>query len=80
MFYGIFSYNLDMNKTINQRIKEIRLENNLNQSDFGKSLSVSQDTISLWEIGKSTPSAELIIEICNKYNVSADYLLGLKEY
>lgn len=68
-----------MNYIISQRIKEIRTDNKLNQSEFGKSLSVSQDTISLWENGKSLPNTEFIILICQKYNVSADYLLGLEE-
>lgn len=68
-----------MNDKIAQRIKEIRLENKLNQSDFGKSISVSQDTISLWEKGKSLPNTEFIITICKKYKISADYLLGLED-
>jgi len=68
-----------MESKIAQRIKEIRLENKLNQSQFGNSISVSQDTISLWEKGKSLPNTEFIIEICKKYNVSANYLLGLED-
>lgn len=65
--------------TIGQRVKEIRNENKLNQSDFGKILAVSQDTISLWENGKSLPNTEFVIEICKKFNVSANYLLGLED-
>ena len=68
-----------MNKTIGERIKEIRNESKLNQSEFGKSISVSQDTISLWEKGKSLPNTEYVILICKRYNVSADYLLGLED-
>ena len=68
-----------MVKVIGERIKEIRSENKLNQSDFGKSLSVSQDTISLWEKGKSVPNTEYIILICKLYNISANYLLGLED-
>ncbi|MBR5388654.1 MAG: helix-turn-helix transcriptional regulator [Clostridia bacterium] len=68
-----------MKYTIAQKIKEIRVENKLTQSAFGKSISVSQDTVSLWEKGKSLPNTEFIIEICKKYKVSADYLLGLED-
>ena len=68
-----------MNNIIGQRIREIRLEKKLNQSDFGKSISVSQDTISLWERGKSLPNTEFIILICKIYGVSANYLLGLED-
>ena len=62
---------------IGERIKEVRNEYELSQSEFGKGISVSQDTVSLWEKGKSLPNTEYIILICTKYNVSADYLLGI---
>ena len=68
-----------MENIVGQRIREIRYEAKLNQSEFGQSISVSQDTISLWENGKSLPNTEFIILICKRYNVSADYLLGLEE-
>ena len=69
-----------MENLISKRIKEIRTENKLSQSQFGLMLSVSQDNVSLWENGKSLPTAEHIINICTTFNVSADYLLGLTEY
>ena len=62
------------------RIKETRLENHLNQSQFGEKLSVSQDTVSLWENGKSVPTTEYVILIATTFGVSADYLLGLTGY
>ncbi len=52
----------------------------MTQLQFGKVLSVSQDTVSLWEKGKSQPSAQYIIILAQTFNVSADYLLGLKDY
>ena len=65
---------------IAKRIKEIRVENKLSQLAFGKLLSVSQDTVSLWENGKSVPTAELLIEIATKFDVSVDYILCLKDF
>ena len=65
------------NNIVAERIKEIRIENKLSQTKFGDILYVSQDTVSLWENGKSLPNAEQIIEICRRFNVSAYYLLGL---
>lgn len=64
---------------IAERIKELRLENGLSQSQFGKLLAVSQDTVSLWEKGKSIPTTELIITISKKFSVSSDYLLGITD-
>ena len=65
--------------SIGEKIKEIRLENGLSQSKFGEMLHVSQDTVSLWEKGKALPNTEYVILICKTFDISADYLLGLKE-
>ncbi len=65
---------------IGQRIKEIRTENGLSQQKFGEALFVSQDTVSLWEKGKSVPTTEFLIEIATQFHVSADYILGLMDY
>lgn len=65
---------------ISERLKEIRKDKGLTQKQFGEILNLSQDTVSLWETDKSTPNAEQIINIALTFNVSSDYLLGLKEY
>lgn len=69
-----------MNTTIGKRIKEIRTEAELTQAQFGEKLSVSQDNVSLWEKGKGMPTVDCVILICKIFGVSADYLLGLKDY
>ncbi len=67
-------------KEIGKRIKELRTENKLSQQQFGELLSVSQDTISLWENGKSLPTTENLLVIAKKFNVSTDYILCLVDY
>ena len=47
---------------------------------MGEILSVSQDTVSLWEKGKSVPTAEFLIAISKSFDVSVDYILGLKDF
>ncbi len=66
-------------KIIGERIKELRLENDLSQAKLGDFLQVSQDTISLWENSKALPTTEYVIIMCKIFDVSADYLLGLKD-
>ena len=56
------------------------MEKGLSQSKFGEKLCVSQDTVSLWEKGKSLPTTETVITIATQFDVSADYILGLKDY
>lgn len=62
------------------RFRTVRTENGLTQAQFGNMLSVSQDTVSLWETGKSVPPAEYIFAISKRFGVSADYLLGISDY
>ena len=67
---------------IAERIKELRQINNLTQAEFGAKIGVSQDTISLWEQGKSLPAVEYIVLIVETFRVNdsaltSDYLLGL---
>ncbi len=70
---------MDM-KEIGKRIKEIRMEQGLSQQQFGGLLSVSQDTVSLWENGKAVPTAEFLIAIAQQFDISVDYILCLKNY
>ena len=63
--------------TIGDRIKFLRTSTKLNQEEFGKQFGLVKSTVSLYENGKSTPDDETKIKICEKYNVSMDWLYGL---
>ena len=69
-----------MNNIIAARSKEIRRDLGLTQSQFGEKLSTSQDTVSHWELGTRFPTTDFVISICRIFDISADYLLGLKDF
>ena len=63
------------------RIKQLRQERGLSQSQFVKCLSVSKQSISNWENGKVYPPIKMVIKIANFFSVSTDYLLEFdKDY
>ena len=64
---------------INSRIRELRKLNNLTQTQLAEKLRTTQDTISLWELGKSYPDVESVVTLCKLFNVSADYLLCIDD-
>lgn len=66
-------------KEMGKRIRDLRLSKKLSQTQLAKLIKTTQDTISLWELGKSYPSIDCVIELVKVFNVSADYLLGIKE-
>ena len=63
---------------IGEIIKELRKEKNLSQSQLAEMLFTSQDTVSLWERGKSFPDIPMLIKLAKIFNVTSDYLLGLE--
>ena len=64
--------------TIAERIKALREENtNLNQTELGKKLNLSQMQISRLDTGSAHLQDDDLIAYCEFFKVSADYILGL---
>ena len=62
-----------------QRIKALRQQAGETQSQLGELLSITKGRISEIESGNNTTSLDRVTLICEHYNVSADYLLGLTD-
>ncbi len=62
-----------------ERLKELRLENNLTQSKLADATGINQTSISAYELRKIRPTDEVIITLCKFFKVSADFLLGLED-
>ncbi len=62
-----------------QRLKDIRIDNNLSQRDLAKELCVSQASIARWENGLQTPNIEYLKAIAVYFNVTTDFLVGLED-
>ncbi|MDU5100742.1 MAG: helix-turn-helix transcriptional regulator, partial [Peptoniphilus grossensis] len=57
-----------------------RLELGLNQRELSEKLNIQRTTITNYENGNITPTAEKLPEIANILNTSVDYLLGRSDY
>lgn len=62
--------------TISERIRSLRSESGLRQSELGKAIGVSSQVISNIERGYTKPSSELVNRCAAYFGVPADYLLG----
>lgn len=62
-----------------ERIKSLRTSHSFTQKELGDRIGVSQMTIRNWESGAKFPSMQAIIDLSQAFDVSSDYLLGLKE-
>jgi len=59
------------------RLKKVRKAAGEQQKDLSLAVGLSQTQISAIENGKQGTSFDKLAAICQHYNVSADYLLGL---
>lgn len=62
---------------IGEILAEVRKDHGDTQESLAKKLHVTVSAVRTWEQEKSSPSQEMLVTICQLYNVSADYLLGL---
>jgi len=62
-----------------KRLKELRQEKELTQTDVAKVMNVTYNTICFWEKGRSSPNIYELKQLAQFFNVSTDYLLGLED-
>lgn len=67
---------MKMELTFGEKIKLLRENQELNQTELGREVHMTQRKISYIECGKYEPSLEDIRLLCEYFHVSADYLLG----
>lgn len=59
-----------------QRIRDLREDRDLNQTQIAKILGMSQTGYSKYETGENDIPTSILIKLADFYNVSTDYLLG----
>lgn len=62
-----------------ERLKELRTDKGLSQSQLAGQLNVDFRTISNWENGVRQPNINTLVVIAKFFEVSADYLLGISD-
>lgn len=67
---------MDMELTLGEKIRLLREEKELNQTELGEAVNMTQRKVSYIENDKYEPSMDDIRAFCRFFNVSADYLMG----
>ncbi|MCI9407476.1 MAG: helix-turn-helix transcriptional regulator [Clostridia bacterium] len=62
-----------------QKIRELRQEKNLTQLQLAEMLDTTASTVGKYEREFLQPNVDMITKLCKIFDVSADYLLGLKD-
>ena len=61
-----------------ERIKSLREQQNKTQAELAKILGITRSSVNAWEMGISVPSTQYVVELANIFEVSTDYILGVK--
>ena len=73
---GSDSSNICNPSNLYPRIKELRKESTLNQTQFAEKIGMSQTGYSNYETGSRDIPTNVLIKLSKFYNVSTDYILG----
>ncbi|MCL2629909.1 MAG: helix-turn-helix domain-containing protein [Firmicutes bacterium] len=71
---------MDIKKEVGNRLKESRRATGYTQSMVAKELFMTQQQYSRFENGIFELNYSQLITVCALFDVSADYLLGIKTY
>ena len=61
------------------RLKTLRLQNNMTQATLAEKLGLTKSVISAYETGLRMPSYDVLIAISRIFKVSTDFLLGVEK-
>lgn len=62
------------------KLKDLRKEKSKTLKQVSSELSLPLQTYAAYEHGTREPSFEMLKQLCDYFDVSADYLLGRTEY
>ena len=68
-----------MRDDFSKHLKELRLENHFTQREIAAKVGVAHVSYLHWEQGKTEPSIDNICKLCEIFDVTSDYLLGIEK-
>ena len=69
-----------MKNIFGKRLRELRKEHGLSMKQLSLKVGISDACISRWENFQTIVNADQLIIFSKFFNVSTDYLLGLRDY
>ena len=66
-------------KNFSKNLKDLRIENGYTQKEVADKLGINSVTYLRYEKSQRQPPLKLLVDIATLYDVSVDYLLGIKD-
>lgn len=67
------------NMSWNKRIKDLRIDHDMGKKELADKLDISERTLTRYESGISEPTISVLIKLSLLFNVSIDYIAGIKD-
>ena len=64
------------NQSIGNKLKKLRIKNNESQKEIADFLRCTQSVVSEYENGITLIQTSFLLQLCNKYNISADIIFS----
>ncbi|MEQ8558198.1 MAG: helix-turn-helix transcriptional regulator [Henriciella sp.] len=68
-----------MSNPLNNRIRVLRAERKMSQTDLADAIGVSRKTISTIEVGRFVPSTVIALKIAREFDVAFEKVFSLAE-
>ncbi len=75
----VLAYNILGDNMKFQRIRDLREDADLTQSEMGKAINLPQRTYAYYESGERTVPPEVLIALAKFHKTTTDYILGLTD-
>ena len=62
-----------------ERLALLRRERDMTQKEVGQELGISLNSYQRYETNEREPTAPVLVQMAKFYNVSLDYLVGMKD-
>ena len=69
-----------MKNIFGKRLRDLRKDHGLSMKQLSIKVGISDACISRWENGQTIVNADQLIIFAKFFNVSTDYLLGLRDF
>ncbi len=65
-----------MKNYVGSKIKELRKQSGMTQAELAGKLGISSSAVGMYEQGRREPDNDMMLKLCDVFDVSADDLLG----
>lgn len=68
----------EIRENIKNKLYELRIENDMTQTEFGNLTGKKKTTVASWEQGKTLPDVASLYQYAKIFNKTMDYMYGIE--